>query len=111
MEAMITYFGQPAKVACDGKCNKAWGINNRPENQLSEKDDDWEWLSDDELEDAPDDPGTSEGGVRKPLSNSEFPNKWCVRECERCVMSHPGEYRKPLQLRDFSNRIKNIIEP
>lgn len=111
MEAMITYFGQPAKVACDGKCNKAWGINSRPDNQLSDNDDDWEWLADDELDDAPIDPGTSEGGVRKPLNNSEFPNKWCVRECERCAMSEPGEYNKPLKLRDFSKRIKNINDP
>ncbi len=30
MEKIITFAGQPAKVGCDEKCNKAWGINNRP---------------------------------------------------------------------------------
>lgn len=111
MEAIITYCGQPAKVACDGICSKAWGISERPVNQLSKNEDDWEWLSDDELEDAPVDPGTAEGDDRKPLSTSEFPNRWCVRECERCAMSDPGAYRKPLQLRDFSKRIRNIKQP
>eukprot|EP00919_Chromeraceae_sp_WS-2016_P055429 GHVR01131742.1.p2 GENE.GHVR01131742.1~~GHVR01131742.1.p2 ORF type:complete len:122 (-),score=13.15 GHVR01131742.1:1241-1606(-) len=107
-EAMITYFGQKARVKCDGVCNKAWGMNNRPKILLSqEDDDDYAWLSDDELGEAPVDPGTYEGGVGKPLSADAFPTKWCVRECERCVMSHPGEYANPLVLRDFSKRVYN----
>lgn len=111
MEKIITYMGQAAKVACDEKCNKAWGINNRPYNQLSEADDDTELLSDDELGEAPEDPGTYEGGHAKPINKQGIPNKWCVRECERCVMSNPGESHLPLELKDFSIRRRNIIDP
>ena len=32
----ITYMGALAVVGCDGKCSKAWGINNRPSEQLSD---------------------------------------------------------------------------
>lgn len=105
---MITYFGQKAKVACDEKCNKAWGTNSRPTKQLSDDEDDWEWLSDAELGEAPENPGTYEGGHAKPINDSDKMNRWCVRECERCQMSHPGEYDKPLKLKDFSKRIQNI---
>ena len=107
-EKIVLYFGQDMKVACDGKCNKAWGINERPKNQLSDDEDDFEYFSDDELETAPEDPGTYEGGHAKPLSNTEFPNKWCVRECERCSHSSPGKSKLPLELRDFSKRKPNI---
>lgn len=104
---MITYFGQPARVKCDGNCTKAWGINNRPKIQLSSDEDDYFWLADGELGEAPIDPGTYEGGIAKPLSPNEFPNKWCVRECERCRMSAMGEFDEPLPLRDFSHRRYN----
>ena len=53
---------------------------------------------------APSCPGTFEGGVGKPSSAAEFPNKWCVRECERSDMSSPGESDLPLAVRDFSDR-------
>lgn len=107
-ERLITYFGQPAKVCCDGKCEKAWGINNRTRDQLSNKEDDYAWLSDDELGIAPINPGTYEGSDAKPLSVMEFPNKWCVRECERCTMSKPCEFDKPLEVRSFAQRFYNI---
>jgi hypothetical protein len=108
MEKIITYFNQPAKVACDEKCNKAWGINERPKIKLSEDEDDYAYLADDELGDAPEDPGTSEGGDRKPINKEGIPNKWCVRECERCSMSSPGKSGEPLALKDFSDRRYNI---
>lgn len=87
MEQIINYCGQPAKVACDEQCNKAWGASERPTISLSDNEDDFAWLADNEL------------GI---------PNKWCVRECERCAMSNPGESKKPLALRDFSKRVYNI---
>jgi len=59
---IIQYLGQPCKVACDEKCTKAWGINRRPFELVSEAPWDIVWLSDNELGDAPDDPGTYEGG-------------------------------------------------
>lgn len=108
MEKIITYCGVSAKVACDEKCNKAWGISSRPNVQLSDNDDDFEWLSDDELGEAPIDPGTQEGFDSKPINKKRIPNKWCVRECERCVMSEYGKANQSLQLPDFSKRIKNI---
>lgn len=108
MEKQITYFGQPAKVACDEKCNKAWGISSRPKHSLSNNPDNWEWLSDQELGEAPKDPGTREGFDMKPVNKEGIPNKWCVRECERCVISDYGKPNQQLELPDFSKRIKNI---
>ena len=44
------------------------------------------------LGDAPNDPDTSEGGERKSKNaKTEFPNKWCVRECERSHLRNPYE--------------------
>jgi hypothetical protein len=103
-EAAITYFGQPARVVCDRRCDKAWGINTRPRLQFSEDADDHAFLADGELGTAPLDPGTYEGCDGKPESPDAFPNKWCVRECERCTMSLSGE---PLELPDFNERIYN----
>lgn len=108
MQQIITYFGEDVKVACDEKCNKAWGINTRPQNQLSDDPDDYEYLSDDELPEAPEHPGTWEGGDKKPVNKVGIPNRWCIRECERCSMSQPGMHNKPLMLKDFSKRRKNI---
>jgi len=105
----ITFFGQKAVVACDENCEKAWGTNQRPTIQLDEEnEDDWVWLNDNELGTAPTDPGTYEGGHAKPTTKEERMNKWCVRECERCFMSAPGEYDKPIVLDDFSKRIYNM---
>jgi hypothetical protein len=108
-EKTITYFGKPMKVACDGKCEKAWGIERRPKNQLSKDDDDYEYLADHELGIAPVNPGTYEGCDGKPESNAEFMdgNRWCIRQCERCVCSELGKHDEPLELKDFSKRISN----
>ena len=109
LEKRITFFGQAAKVACDGRCSKAWGINSRPSVQLSDDEDDFYWIPDGELPDAPADPGTTEGDHAKPLvvQSAADMNKWCVRECERCAMSDPGAVDAPLKLRDFSQRRYN----
>lgn len=107
-ETIITYFGQQAKVACDGNCKKAFGIPGRPYERVSDEDDDIVYLSDSELPDAPDDLGTYEGGNAKPPSPDYFPNKWCVRACERCAMSKPGESHLELKLKDWSVRVYNM---
>ena len=107
MIAIITFFGQRAKVACDEKCEKAWGISSRPRIQLSDDEDDFAFLSDDELGVAPKDPGTYEADDAKPVECWEKLNKWCVRECERCVISLPGKWMLPLKLPDFSQRKYN----
>ena len=107
MEKEIIYFGQKTKVVCDEKCNKAWGLSARPRVQLSDDEDDCCWLADGELGEAPADPGTYEGGHGKPYSPVDAPNKWCVRECERCKMSERGKYDEPLRLEDWSKRVYN----
>ncbi len=110
-ETFITYFGQTAKVGCDGKCGKAWGSNSRPKvfltNDPEENPDNFYWLSDAELEIAPKDPGTYEGGEGKPSHPGAFPNKWCVRECERCEISNLRESHKPLEFTDWNKRVYN----
>ena len=108
MITIIQYFEQPAKVSCDEKCHKAWGISSRPKVYLSDNPDDYEFLSDDELPEAPEDPGTYEGGHGKPSHISQAPNKWCARECERCVVSERGKFEAPLKLPDYSKRRQNI---
>lgn len=128
MEKLITFCGQTAKVACDEKCNKAWGSGSRPrvyiidggetevyglgDDSIYPDDDnididDYAYLADDELGEAPKDPETYEGGQAKPTDKSQIGNKWCIRECERCSMSDVGKYNQPLELQDFSKRNYN----
>lgn len=100
----ITFFDEKLVLACDGRCDKAWGINTRPRHQLSDDPDDYEFLADGELGEAPADPGTYEGNHAKPAP-SDGPyrqNKWCARECERSVMG-VGDLLPP----DLSARVRN----
>lgn len=100
----VLYGGKVMVLACDGQCNKAWGINSRPSIKFDEKDpDDNALLADNEVGDAPTNPGTYEGGHGKPNSPAEM-NKWCSRECERSSMAAVGE---PVVLRDFTKRCYN----
>jgi hypothetical protein len=107
-EALINFCGQPMKVVCDRQCDKAWGMNTRPTMQLSPNEDDWAWLPDHLLGEAPADPGTYEGSDGKPESPDDFPNRWCVRECERCEKSEPGKWRLPLAVRKFDEYVCNL---
>jgi hypothetical protein len=107
--AVIQFCDQPMAVACDRLCIKAWGNNNRPRVQLSADEDDYALLADGELGDAPARPNTIECTDRKPLTPDDFPNKWCVRECERCACTGPGQDgRGMVNLPDFSERVYNI---
>lgn len=101
----IMYCAQDAVLACDGKCEKAWGINVRARVDLGSDPDDYYWPADSELGDAPADPGTYEGGHGKPDAEHKLESKWCARECERSGLYKPGE---PVVLRDFSKRVYNI---
>lgn len=73
-------------VGCDGRCDLAIGIEwcdghgnpNEVEIRRNER----------TLAELRADPGTGEGGEIKPFHNIEFPNKWCVRQCERCQKVH-----------------------
>ena len=78
MEKEIIFFGKKVKASCDENCNKAWGINSRPQDDYGDD------TPDGFLGNAPIDPGTYEGGCAKPINKIDIPNKWCVRECERC---------------------------
>lgn len=96
-------------LLCDGKCCKAWGINNRPRVDFDpENPDDYAFLADGEIGEAPKDPGTYEGAHGKPedYNDPERHNKWCARECERAnfVLGERGATRLP----DFSARLYNM---
>lgn len=107
----IIFFGQRCVLACDSQCNKAWGINSRPrvffpEGSAGELDeDDYAFLADSEIDEAPLDPGTYEGGHAKPRTPEERHNKWCARECERSVIE---DTRELVRLHDFSRRVCNL---
>lgn len=124
-----TYFGQPIIIACDAKCHKAWG-SIRPRVYLDDPtgkvygdgftdspypDDDetidvdnWAQLADDELPDAPDDNGWTEGDEAKPRAPEERLNKWCARQCERSCIVDDKFPVKDFELPDFSQRFYNI---
>ena len=104
----IIYFGEKARVGCDAKCNKAFGMNLRPTSQRSNNEDDWEFLADDELEVAPAVTGETEDSVDKPLSLSEAHNKWCVRQCERSSVTSMHHPEEAIDILDFSRRVSNI---
>lgn len=107
MEEIIIYMAAPMKVNCDEKCDKAWGIGQRPTEKLSLDPDDVVFLSDGELGTAPKNPGTYEGGEGKPINKQNIPNKWCIRECERCNKSARGKSSEHLPLKDWSKRVFN----
>lgn len=103
----VIFFGHKVVVACDEKCDKAWGMSSRARFQITPEEEDYDdfaYLADSELGVAPEDPGTYEGSCAKPIDDSEKLNKWCCRECERCVMH---ELDEEIKLRDFTKRLYN----
>ncbi|MDW9481316.1 hypothetical protein GOB57_21965 [Sinorhizobium meliloti] len=109
-------IGRGEIMLCDGNCRKAWGINNRPKIEFSEADpDDYAFLPDGELGEAPEDPGTYEGGHGKPDADAgpNRQNKWCYRECERSMSLDAGEaFRRPpgFSKRLYNKRSREVIE-
>jgi hypothetical protein len=126
-----TMFEHPIIIACDAKCHKAWGHSNRPCVYLDEQPpvirghgfineypdfekgdgrdiDNHAMLADDELPDAPENPGTYEGDEGKPRTPEQRLNKWCARECERSVIIDDVFPVKDFELPDFSQRQYNI---
>jgi hypothetical protein len=89
MDKTIQYFNQQLRAVCDENCSKAWGWNTRPKSTDKIK---VAILSDEQLamNEAPQDPGTSEGGEKKPVLVAQAPTKWCIRECERCILVDPS---------------------
>ncbi len=55
-------FGQTCTFACDTQCDKAFGISGREKVSLSDDEDDYRYLTDGELGQAPQCTGTWEGG-------------------------------------------------
>lgn len=98
LEKTIQWFRGPSLLKCDGRCDKAFGINGRPQRALSDEVDDYVSLSDAEVGEAPP-PGktviVSEGGYMKPsatpLDDPKQMNKWCARECERSIVTTTDE--------------------
>ncbi len=102
-----TYFYVDVITVCDRKCNKAWGGTQRP--RIDNDDPTSAYLADDELGEAPQDPGTYEGIHGKPLPPVTIHNKWCYRECERCTMIRLDEFETytAIELKDFSQRVED----
>ncbi len=97
----IVFFGKNVILACDARCDKAWGINKRPSIALPEDGHGFAslaYLGDHELGIAPADPCTYEGGCTKPVNESDRLNKWCARECERSTIVDSA---KEIHLPDF----------
>lgn len=89
-EQVVHVCGRAQTLSCDGRCEKAWGVSQRPSRALAEDEpDDVEYLADGELGTAPEHPGTWEGGDTKPAPGHPM-NRWCLRECERSVRALPG---------------------
>lgn len=103
-EAIVPYVGLLMRCRCDGKCSKAWGWSMRPASKFGRDGDPVEYYADQELGEAPSNPGTAEGGSLKPSSPDQFPTKWCVRECERCNKSDPFKFMDSLPIIDWSKR-------
>jgi hypothetical protein len=106
-------------LTCDGRCDKAWGINGRPKLFFQEEEgrprrleageeprdwDDYVYVRDSELGKAPgpgETVGLSEGGHMKPSDeplearDGERMNKWCARECERSGWDGPRDLERP----------------
>lgn len=93
----ILFCEHPVILICDGKCDKAWGISNRPRvfhsasEPKAESEDDYFSLADGKLGIAPVFPGTWEGGGGKPRTKGERLNRWCARECERSILIPDGD--------------------
>lgn len=99
LRKQIVWFGDACTLACDGRCDKAWGINGRPRHSFDPNEpDDYVYLADSKLDVAPGPGrtvGLSEGGHLKPsatpLADPTLMNKWCSRECERSTIAEAGE--------------------
>jgi hypothetical protein len=105
MEKIVSIYGIRTKVACDENCSKAWGKDKRPRIQLNNNDkDDYAWLTDWELDQAPVDPGTREAGQAKPIDKVGIPNAWCTGQCERCV-HETRKFETRLPLPDFDQKV------
>jgi hypothetical protein len=91
----ILFCDDWAIITCDGRCDKAWGMQNRPKRMLSADPDDYVYLADDDpmIGQTPNSSELgSEGDEEKPSDSalqakySYLMNRWCARACERATM-------------------------
>jgi hypothetical protein len=113
----ILMFNQHEILACDGRCDKAWGINGRPRRELSDHPDDYVYIGDDDLGTAPSPDKTvvvSEGSHGKPSAvalieaDSERMNKWCARQCERSKLFKPHQLLLESSLPNLQHPLPNL---
>lgn len=96
----IKSLGNTVVVACDSRCDKAWGLSERPGRSAFGNVDarrGVEYLGDFELGKAPAAFGD------KPETYEQFPTKWCINHCERSISSNPKEFDES-NVPDFSVR-------
>lgn len=108
----IRFFGAEQNLSCDGRCDKAFGINGRPRIMFSADPDDHVFKGDSEVGTAPppgQTVGIAEGECLKPsatpLSDPAVMNKWCVRECERSALTSLDE---PIELPNMDAPTPNL---
>lgn len=120
----VLFGGQKCVVACDAKCHKAWGMNQRlqfhrdntgayrkmsneeiEDRAICPDENDTMYLPDADMDEAPVEPGTWEGEDTKPVDPEDRLNKWCTRECERSVLVDRGH---PITLPNFDHPVFNM---
>lgn len=101
----IPYTDNDTWISCDGKCDKAFGLAERPISENSLAEGDFEWLADDEVGDAPEVSCHTIDGENKPQLITELHNKWCIVHCERSILMTLGQ---EATLPNFDKRVPNI---
>lgn len=115
MIASIIPFGTEGNgiIICDGKCQKAWGIDQRPKRKLSLEEDDWVYIRDSLLGEAEGGSDT-EGGDGHPLRYNcpvvSRHNRWCARACERSVVIFPTDMNKFFEIPNMENPKPNYLK-
>jgi hypothetical protein len=95
-------------LACDARCDKAWGVNGRRVRagntiQMSDDEEDVVYLADHETGTSPFQGMTCVEDGTKPTTRSDH-NRWCLRECERSRVVEVGEQ---IAAPDFGTRLYN----
>lgn len=89
--------------ACDGNCDLAWGIFDRPTKKLSDNPDDVFYIGDEELmfKIAPDSNIIVDGEEQIHSSFLIAHNKWCIKQCERLVYAESDDRLGPGDVEDI----------
>ena len=110
----MLFCGREIVLACDGRCDLAWGMERRRRRMLSAGDpDDFVYLGDGHPDVGSPPPPRElgcEGGDFKPSAvqltdGSDKMNRWCARQCERSVGIEP---RLPNLVSPVRNKPMNV---